>query len=188
MGGIIEVLEPRVVAPGGIYLCLPDDTATDGRLEESVARASEGLNPFDYHSSQVCLTTQTAHSVIDDKTFASRESLAVARELRQRRFLGLFRRRYTRDQVREAAEARFEKRVAPTIACTMAALSYENAMFALAFFEPNMVVEESLRLAENQIDHVDLCQLQVYNTLLASGITDAYVERVAARAERILSR
>jgi len=188
MSGAIEVLEPRVVAPGGVYTCLPDGAATDRRIEDTVEAMSAGLNPFDYHSSQVCLTAQTAYSVIDDRTFALRESIAIAREMRQRRILGLFRRRYSQDQLRLAAESRFRDRVAPTIACTMAAVSYGNAMFALSFFEPNIGVEESLRLAEKQIDRVDLCQLQIYNTLLASGITDAYVERVAARAERMLGK
>lgn len=188
MVGVFDLQNVSVIPHDGLYDCFPDDAATDERLEVTVAAASGELKPFDHHSSQVRLTTAKAYLLVDDKTFGIREGIALAREMRMDRALGISRRIYTIDCVRAAAEKRFGNRVAPTIACTMADLSYANALFALGFFAPDASTEESIRLARRQIDRLDLCELQIYNTIRDGPVRGAYVENVATVAEGILSR
>ncbi len=185
MSGVIEV--PELVED--VYeLDFPENSAKDTGLGGLVERASAGLNPFDFCSAQGSLALGISLSAVQDQYFVDRESMAVAEEILRRRFLRIFRRRYTVDQVRAAAEARFDKRVAPTIACTMAAVSTSNAMYALSFMEPNLTVRENLENAGNQIDRVDLCQMQIYNTIKTGRVRRAYVDCVAARVEQAVKR
>jgi len=186
MSGVIEV--PSLIAPlDGIYECLPDGTVINPNLEDTVKEESKGLNPFDHHSSQVSLVYQRAYSIVSNPDLATREAFAIAREIMKgRRYLSSS--NNAGKIVRTAVESRFDKMVAPTIACTMAAVSTGNAIYTLEFFEPNISVEESLRLTREQIDRADLCQLQAYNTIRTGKVRDAYVEQVGSRVERILSR
>jgi hypothetical protein len=158
-------------------------------MENVVSAIKAELNPFKYKASQIRMVRQAALTLFEDDIYIGLEASAVAGKILVSRGIlcRLLGPRYAGNEARAAAELRFNTRVASTLGSMIAAKASKGGFEYFAFFEPDIGAKDSIVAVKEQIDRVDLCQLQVYNTLMDSCVRNAYVSRVAEKADEILT-
>ena len=158
-------------------------------MENVVDAIKAELNPFKYMASQIRMVRQAALTLLEDDNYIEREAAAVAGKVlaARGRFGRVLGPKYTIDETTAAAELRFNARVAPTFGSMIASKASRTGIEYLDFFESDLGARDSIAAVKEQVDRVDLCQLQVYNTLMDSCVRGAYVSKVGELAERILT-
>jgi len=137
----------------------------------SLTGLSEDMNPFWYHGTQDSRVVATALAIVKNPLFVEAEARALN--------VGIMTDAY------KAAKTRYDTVVADELARAMSFRSSSLGLYSILEQHQSSSIRDHIQALDEQINRVNFCPAQVKGIIATGKVRDAYVDRVAARAERL---